>query len=297
MSRLSSAIQGAKKRAKRAARSWLGTKRHPLGHPVLARSFEEQIYSASVRAGDVVYDIGANVGDVSEFMARLVTPRGLVVAFEPVWSTYVELCRTVQQSEYLLGATVVTLPCGLSETDGIAKIAMPSGASGLASLRPISAWSELRRQRPVEEFTCEFRRLDSLREEKNLPEPQFMKIDVEGAELLVLQGARHLVSTAQPLMLIEVFAPWEASFGYTPWEVLSMLRGWGYQFFFACPEGLVEYEPTAEKPFPESFKDGYNVVAWVPGKHADRLSTLRKLAAGSPGVLAMGKPPVPNVIV
>ena len=124
-----------------------------------------------------------------------------------------------------------------------------------------------------------------------------MKIDVEGAELLVLQGARHLVSTAQPLMLIEVFAPWEASFGYTPWEVLSMLRGWGYQFFFACPEGLVEYEPTAEKPFPESFKDGYNVVAWVPGKHADRLSTLRKLAAGSPGVLAMGKPPVPNVIV
>jgi len=295
MSRLTSVLKRAKKRVRRTVQQFLSPSRHPSGRPVTASTFEEQIYSAAVRQGDVAYDIGANVGEVSEYLARLITTRGMVLSFEPVWSTYIELCRAVQQSDYQ-GATVVPLPYGLSDTDGAAKIAMPSGASGLASLRAIPAWKDLKRPKPHDEFTCELRRLDTLQVERNLPEPQFVKIDVEGAELLVLRGAQRSFSVSQPLLLIEVFAPWEAAFDYTPWDVFSLLIGWGYHFSFACPGGLVEHQPTQQQPFPENFKNGYNVIAYVPGKHADRLSTLRSLTAGSRGVLSMGKPPVPNVI-
>ena len=96
-------------------------------------------------------------------------------------------------------------------------------------------------------------------------------------------------------MLMEIFAPWEEGFGYTPWEPLSLLARHGYRFLFACPAGLVEHEPTAAEPFPPAFEDGYNVIAYDPVRHASRLSRLNSLRPGGQ-VLPMPRAPQKNRI-
>jgi len=96
-------------------------------------------------------------------------------------------------------------------------------------------------------------------------------------------------------MLIEIFAPWEEGFGYTPWEPLSLLAQYGYRFLFACPKGLVAHEPTAAAPYPAGYEDGYNVLAYEPSRHAARLARLESLRPGG-RILPMPPAPQKNVI-
>jgi hypothetical protein len=123
----------------------------------------------------------------------------------------------------------------------------------------------------------------------------FWKIDVEGAELFVLRGAsQHLAAGHRPLIAAEVYAPWEERFGYGPWEFFGPLVGLGYRFLFLCPGGLVEHLPTESAPFPPEFEQGYNVVAYVPGRHGDRIRALERLRVGTGEALRVGRGPYPN---
>jgi hypothetical protein len=72
-------------RIKRAAKELLGYPQSPRKGVVRPTNFEEQIYRAAIEEGDICFDVGANVGDVAIFLARIATPRGCVVAFEPVF--------------------------------------------------------------------------------------------------------------------------------------------------------------------------------------------------------------------
>jgi tRNA A58 N-methylase Trm61 len=71
---------------KRMVKGLLGLQRWPRDPAITPANFEEQIYEAVIRPGDYCYDVGANVGDVSLFLARLAGPMGKVIAFEPVRS-------------------------------------------------------------------------------------------------------------------------------------------------------------------------------------------------------------------
>jgi tRNA A58 N-methylase Trm61 len=72
---------------RRLAKEALGLQQWPKKAAVRPRNFEQQIYSALVREGDICFDVGANVGDVALYLARLTGRTGCVVAFEPVFST------------------------------------------------------------------------------------------------------------------------------------------------------------------------------------------------------------------
>ena len=138
--------------------------------------------------------------------------------------------------------------------------------------------------------------IDSFLSSTGLQPPTFMKIDVEGAELFVLRGASELFSSGhRPLMIIEIFAPWEKAFGYQPWEPFSWLIERGYQFLFACPNGLIEYYPTQAQPFPPEYEMGYNVLAYCPLFHGERVGRVKHLRPGSrTKLLPMAPPPRPN---
>jgi hypothetical protein len=99
-------------------------------------------------------------------------------------------------------------------------------------------------------------------------------------------------------MLVELFAPWQRAFGYHPREVLRLLIDLGYCFLFACPEGLIEHQPTQDAPFPAEYERGYNVIAFHPTPHSDRIGNLDRLRRGGSGpIMDMPAPPVPNVIL
>jgi FkbM family methyltransferase len=139
----------------------------------------------SLRPGDAFYDVGANVGAFALIAAALLRGSGTVVAFEPGAPTYHDLCVNVALNGF--GETVVPLPLALwSRTElvpfsyrtlgsGDARHTLGRGGDGA------SAYTQ-----PMPSF-----RLDDLVDLFDLPPPALVKLDVDGAELAVLEGAER----------------------------------------------------------------------------------------------------------
>lgn len=157
--------------------------------------------------GDVVYDIGANVGVFSLIAAHLLTQRGRVVAFEPGYANYARLCENLLLNGE--GALILPVPLPLSDESCI-------GSFRYRSLEPGQSRHRLELSPP--ELGIEggeglrhdviIARLDGLIETFDLPAPTLVKIDVDGAELHVLRGAEATFrSPALRSALIEVDRP------------------------------------------------------------------------------------------
>jgi FkbM family methyltransferase len=141
--------------------------------------------------GSVVYDVGANVGFLTLIAARLVGPEGHVYAFEPIPANVRAIERNAALNE-LGNVTVVEL--ALSDRAGDAVLRIPHANQGarLASLGESSG---------EEELTVRTAALDEL---DGLRPPDLLKLDVEGAELLVLQGAKRCLETHRPALICEL---------------------------------------------------------------------------------------------
>ena len=284
-------------RIRRATKELLGMRQWPRREDTRPSSYEEQIYKALIRPSDTCFDVGANDGEVSLFLAKTAGESGLVIAFEPVWPMYCRLCRNLQ-FDSTLKSPIATVPFGLSDSEKLTTINVPDGLFGMGSLAEASAWANAQGSAEIQSYDVRLTTIDSFLASTGVRSPDFIKIDVEGAELFVLRGAMRMFETGhRPLMLIEVFAPWEQAFGYQPWEMISVLLELGYQFLFACPNGIVDHLPTRLRPFPPAYEMGYNVVAYDSKTHNGRIDCLMPLRAGqSPRLLPMAPPPKPNVI-
>jgi len=154
-----------------------------------------------IRGGDVLYDIGANVGVYSLVAAKQPGGGARVIAFEANYATVDSLCANIVLND--LGAQITPLPIALSDAT----------AMNVFSLRDLNAGSARHAlgygppedgptlyQQPVLMFT-----LDDVIEMFGLPQPNHIKLDVDGGELAVLRGAsRTLASSSLHSMLIEV---------------------------------------------------------------------------------------------
>lgn len=150
--------------------------------------------------GKVVYDIGANIGITTLFFAKHVGEEGLVVAFEPVPPTARRLQENVRINRL---QNVRIYAVALGDTAGQAEICYAEDASGIATLRKDMALGYQREYR-MQTFTVEVVPLDVLVEREHLPAPDFIKIDVEGFEYQVLQGAREVIERARPALFMEL---------------------------------------------------------------------------------------------
>ena len=279
------------RRLRRAVKELLGRPQWPLPASTTPQTFDEQLYAAITQPGDVVYDVGANVGNAALFFAACTGRTGQVFAFEPVWATYRRLCAALRVVDDR--ATVIPIPMGLGDRAGLVPIALPENDSETASLAGVDL---LDANRTVTTFTITLTTLDLWRAQTSAPRPDVIKIDVEGAERLVLHGASALFTETRPVLVLEVFAPWQRHFGYGPMDLFAILDAYGYAYRFACQNGLVAHRPTASAPFPKGFEAGYQVLAYHPDTHPDRLTRADRLAAGRPGVLPFAPPPLPNRI-
>ncbi len=168
-----------------------------------------------LRADDVLYDIGANVGVVALHAAQICD----VVAFEPDPSFRARLERNVALNP---GTQVRVLPYAASDGDGDV-VLYTDGAEGNSP--------SLRHQRGEKDaVTIPGRTIDSLVASGTLPPPTILKIDIEGAELLALRGANGLLgSTGRPRALfIEIHPQFLAAFDGSSEQVEALLRAAGY---------------------------------------------------------------------
>lgn len=156
----------------------------------------QQVFQRLVRSGMVVYDVGANAGFYTVASARLTGASGRVLAFEPVVQNFMQLQHNMRLNGF---AHVKAWNIALADNDGTALFnSSPNPGWGrLASVsgQPASAG---------ESITVTVARLDTIVERDALPLPDVIKIDVEGAEAAVLDGAAGVIRRARPVLLIEL---------------------------------------------------------------------------------------------
>jgi len=157
--------------------------------------------------GMTVCDIGANAGFYTLGLARLVGEHGRVLAFEPLPRNLAKIRRHLSLNR----ATNVTLSdCALS--DVTATLQFSEGDSDFTGR--ISAGAG--------DLEVQSVRLDQFLAEQLLPDPALLKIDVEGAEARVLQGAKGLLLRSHPILVLALHGDRQKS------ECFEILRSCGY---------------------------------------------------------------------
>jgi FkbM family methyltransferase len=150
----------------------------------------------SLFRGMTFYDVGANVGFYSMIAARLVDKTGNVISFEPL----PENLRALEgnaTANHFPNIKIFPFALGCRNEEAIF----------LVSERP--TWGKLDGiGEPPDQYSTNIRvkvgRLDSLIAQYDLPNPDLVKIDVEGAEVEVLNGARQLLTRNRPIVIVEL---------------------------------------------------------------------------------------------
>ncbi|MEI6972925.1 MAG: FkbM family methyltransferase [bacterium] len=184
-----------------------------------------------VRPGSTVIDVGANIGFFTTRLARWAMPGGRVLAIEPDELNLAMLGRTVARAG--LTAAVDIIPGVAAEMVGTLHLRLnpyhPAdhriGNSGV----------------PVPAHT-----LDGLLAERGWPAVSLIKIDVQGAEIRVLRGAREALTRFRPAFYVEIDDGALSRAGFSAAELIAEFDGFGYRLFELRPDGGVEALTVAE---------------------------------------------------
>ena len=156
----------------------------------------QRLMKKHIRLGSIAYDLGANYGIHTLLMARLVGPRGRVYAFEPVPSIRSQLQENVALNGFL---NVTFLEFAAADRTGM-EVFFKGSHEGAGHL--VTAGDSVGERLTVETIT-----LDGFVFLRNNPPPDFIKIDVEGAEGKVLSGAQKVLQTFWPILLVDLHNP------------------------------------------------------------------------------------------
>lgn len=147
----------------------------------------QKILFENLKKGDIFFDIGANVGFYSLLAAELVDKNGRVFSFEPFEENFYYLKKHIKINNY---KNIFSFKMAVADKNNIAffkkekSSAMGHLGDGDIKVEVIS--------------------LDEQLKNKELPIPNFLKIDVEGAEFLVLKGAQNLLKANHPIIFLSI---------------------------------------------------------------------------------------------
>jgi FkbM family methyltransferase len=188
---------------------WAGLSRDDAATTHLAR--------AVMPRDGVFLDVGANVGLHTLAIAAHVSQGGAVVAFEPHPINHRLLVHNIEQNGL---RHVVAENLGLAETAATLTGTARAG-SGNWSLASQGDYH----------FEVRLLRLDDYLRDHPLPRIDMMKIDVEGAEVRVLRGARQTIERFRPLIVFEVCPMWLAKMQSSVAELFAELVGHDYSIY------------------------------------------------------------------
>jgi FkbM family methyltransferase len=155
---------------------WLGSYEHE----------KQLIFEQWVTEGSVVFDIGAHVGFYTLLASVLVGLQGRVFAFEPVPHNLYYLKEHLRLNHI---GNVTVMEVAVSDFQGVAFFDEgPSSSMGHIA--------------PVGGLKVKTVSLDELTSSGKIPTPNYVKIDVEGTEMLVLTGAKSILSEVHPTLFL-----------------------------------------------------------------------------------------------
>ncbi len=189
----------------------------------IKRDSEVSTFFQKVHKGEVVFDIGANVGRFTKLFCMLTGKGGKVIAFEPVAINFNKLMQ-------LNFKNLVVYKLALSDKSGTSTLYYPPNDGAQASMVK-QTFGNWRTSVTVGEEICEMDSLDGLMETKQLPTPHFIKIDAEGAELRILMGANKLLMNGSITVFLELNTETLKSFGISIGQIWNLLHSYGYTTF------------------------------------------------------------------
>lgn len=188
-------------------------------------------------------DIGAHYGHILREMLKS-APRGKHFAFEPIPHLYAALSKK-------FGRQVRVFNYALSDTKGTATFNLFVDKPALSGLQKRTDYGE----QAVENFTVQTERLDDI-----IPRDikiDLIKIDVEGAELIVLKGARELLKRDKPIVLFEFGKGSGSAYSTNPEELFDLFEHCDMEV------SVIEYFLKQQKGFSREefcgqYEKGYN---------------------------------------
>lgn len=189
------------------------------------------IISKLLSPGDTFIDVGANSGFFTLLASSQVGPTGRVLSFEPLPS----MRQRLKDNIFLNSMNnVAVYEVALSNKVGdVTFFEGPQGHKGLSSLRPINeATTTLSvKTQTLDELVASTHRI------------RLVKIDVEGAEQLVLQGMANLIAQHRPYLIIEITDQYLKPFGHSAKELSDSLCSLGYRMYKITAKGAIEISP------------------------------------------------------
>jgi FkbM family methyltransferase len=173
-----------------------------------------------IENGYNVLDIGGNYGWYAMHVASE-KPEAKIFSFEPIPSTFNFLNENIRLNNL---RNIKTFNFGLSDADGSFNFYFDPHLSVNASLANISGNKE------VENITCFVKKLDNFVKDQNI-KIDFIKCDVEGAELLVFKGGTEVIKKDCPIIFTEMLRKWSTKFNYHPNDIIFFLQSIGYSCF------------------------------------------------------------------
>ncbi|MEN6488920.1 MAG: FkbM family methyltransferase [Smithella sp.] len=167
------------------------------------------------------FDIGANIGWYSIYCDKLFKKNIEIHAFEPVKAAYEQFLINMALNQ---SGLIHVNYFGVADKNATVEFYVsPSflAASSLADTYQVDDKTKIK---------GEIRKLDDYCHEKNIW-PDFIKCDVEGAELLVFQGAKKTLSEARPLVMTELLRKWSKCFNYHPNDIIDLFKQKNYSCY------------------------------------------------------------------
>jgi FkbM family methyltransferase len=206
---------------------------------------EREFIRNTLQPGDIFFDIGANIGLFTLVAARRVGPGGRVFAFEPSQRETRYLQRNIELN-HLTNVTIVE--CAVAERQGTTQFAIAADG-GTNSLKQndhpqqqIQSWSSVN-----------VTTLDTFISANEIQRVPLVKIDVEGGEVNVLNGARGLLSGNYPPVIVCEFCDVTAAgFQSTGRQLYDTFTVMGYRLFSlseSAPPKLIPALPKEKYEF------------------------------------------------
>ena len=170
------------------------------------------------RKGEIVVDVGAQVGRYSIITSKLVQKEGKVIAIEPEPLNFKLLEANIKLHK---AENIIPINCALTDTEGYTKLWLGKTPGWHSCARVTNSKAN---------FTGDFvnvrcMSLDSLLRELGIQQIDWLKIDVEGAELMVLSGGLFALKNSKNLkIIIEVTRNISATLGFLK------MAGYTYEF-------------------------------------------------------------------
>jgi len=215
--------------------AWWLAEKSALDHELIYNQFEQmetRFVERLLRPGMTVIDAGAHHGLYTLLASKRIGRKGRVIAFEPSPRECERLEKHLRMNRC---SNADLVACALGEDPGETDLYMVDGFQDWCnSLRPPAV------DEPIRAVRVSVRRLDDVLAELEVTKVDFIKLDVEGAELSVLYGATKLLqSESRPAILAEVQDIRTQPWGYPAREIIQCLIRMDYRWFAIAAKGAL----------------------------------------------------------